>query len=74
MRIASNRYIFLSYVLIYVDVLFRPIKAGEHFMAAQDIPYGEPWDLWQNQLGMFIFMMFFLFLTYVNLVRMDKFR
>ena len=53
---------------------FRPKRSGEEFMNQQDIPWGTDFDLWQNQIGMLVFGAFFFILTYINLVRADKYK
>nr|CAB3219645.1 ATP-binding cassette sub-family G member 2-like [Phallusia mammillata] len=46
---------------------------GEAYMEVQGIPYGV-WGLWQNILALGCMSIFFLFLSYVQLRRVNKFK
>lgn len=47
---------------------------GNFYLQAQDIKYDTDWDLWVNELALFLIAFGFFFLAYVQLRRLNKLR
>ena len=57
-------------------VLFVSLDSeqGNVYLSQQDIEYETDFDLWQNIMALLIFAAFFLILTYIRLLTMNKLR
>ena len=49
-------------------------EQGNVYLSQQDIEYEADFDLWQNIMALLIFAAFFLILTYIRLLTMNKLR
>ena len=49
-------------------------EQGNVYLSQQDIEYETDFDLWQNIMALLIFAAFFLILTYIRLLTMNKLR
>ena len=48
--------------------------AGEHFLTLRDIPHETDWDLWSNFVALLVMIYLFLTMTYIQLLRMKKYK
>ena len=49
-------------------------EQGNFYLSEQGIEYETDFDLWQNIMALLIFAVFFLVLSYIRLVTMNKLR
>ena len=47
---------------------------GDHFLTLRDIPHETDWDLWANFVALLVMISLFLTMTYIQLLRMKKYK
>lgn len=47
---------------------------GNQYLTSQDIPYNTTWDLWMNEVALFVIACGFFVFSYIQLRRLNKLR